>query len=243
MTDKMKIKSVEDYISVLKKIQNRLKNHNLVCEIWFRGEDKVDILTPLIPKAYRIYNDPDIDDAYLAAKAIEGNFKAQFRRQAQPYLSSKGIIQNDWNEYFLMQHYGLKTRLLDWTGSALIALYFAIENLSENDSRVWILNPHTLNKFTTSIIHPENKGFSGLTCPAESQKTDLFDENNRWNVNVLNRKYLEMEFDSDKNLSYYPLAIMPSFLDERMSMQNSCFTIFGNVVNGLLGIDKYSGFL
>lgn len=54
-----------------------------------------------------------------------------------------------WEILFSMQHYGVPTRLLDWTTVFSIAFYFSIKDSissKENDVAIWALNPYLLNK-------------------------------------------------------------------------------------------------
>src|SRR4029078_9234530 len=61
-----------------------------------------------------------------------------------------------WAHIFAMQHFGLHTRLLDWTETLGVAIYFALKSGSGN-AAVWMLDPYALNKQTLNrreLIHP-----------------------------------------------------------------------------------------
>lgn len=70
----------------------------------------------------------------------------RFMQNATPHLQSQP--QEEWEWMFLMQHYRAPTRLLDWTESALAALYFAVSEKKhlKKDGAVWCLDPTALNK-------------------------------------------------------------------------------------------------
>lgn len=63
------------------------------------------------------------------------------------------VPSNDLEWHFLMRHYEIPSRLLDWTKGSFISLYFSIrKSLSGNsdktfDSAVWMLEPRRLTEF------------------------------------------------------------------------------------------------
>lgn len=61
-----------------------------------------------------------------------------FRRQARSHLAV--VPQNDLEWLALARHFGLPTRLLDWTDSLLAAAWFAVEKQGNKkvDSAIWV---------------------------------------------------------------------------------------------------------
>ena len=91
---------------------------------WFRGHQKADWL--LKPKLYR-----DRNYGQVAEMNVEDEIREEFIKRAPilcETLPDGSEERTEWEWYFIMQHFGTPTRLLDWTEGALIALYFAVRN-------------------------------------------------------------------------------------------------------------------
>jgi len=246
-----KAKSVDEFLKIVfeKIVYANKKGDDPFNVFWFRGEGCDYKNTSLVPCAYRdivIKADSEIKKKeYEPCRnekpydLIENNIRADFDRKALPYILSKNIENTAWNRYFLMQHYNINTRLLDWTEDAVKALFFAVKDNTEMDAKVWILRPFELNRFTLNELFDLEIETSVIPPLSDDhyKPQDLLGENGKIRLKELTRRYLTMDFKKDKkfeNKHYYPLAIYPPFLDERMAAQKACFTIFGDAYNGKL---------
>ena len=124
----MVLKSVSDLIGAANESADKFKSIP-----WWRGH--ADDAWTLLPGIFR----------NKERAQTETLLTAEFMRHA-PVLYSNCPAEKSWTDWlFLMQHYRLYTRLLDWTESLLIATFFAVNQYPDKPGAVWALNPMRLN--------------------------------------------------------------------------------------------------
>lgn len=192
--------SVASFLDLVAQAQEwRQPGANWYLQPWFRGLPDAD--WGLIPSLHRIPKSTGPGADYYT----ERNLLELFRLRAPPFLDR--IPENEWEWLFVMQHYGLPTRLLDWTESALIALYFAVRGDDRSrDAAVWVTNPWWINKCALGDY---------TLFAADSEKADP------WKISA------------SASLPAAPLAIRPIRSTVRIHAQRGVFTVHGSAVDGL----------
>jgi hypothetical protein len=120
---------------------------------------------------------PTLDRALLKTVAVENS---TVREKLSPERNERAVLLDfqrgahhhckttpgsgevvDW--LALMQHYGAPTRLLDWTRSPYVALYFAVQGDSEGEAALWAIDVEWFEQRSKELLREHDKH-----CPDSS---------------------------------------------------------------------------
>lgn len=196
--------------SLFSSIKSDLSKWKPGTKVWFRGESDggKPNYKPLCPKIAK------------HGSNIENYLLQSFRRQAGALANVPPREQTDmW--LFLAQHYGVPTRLLDWTEGALFALYFAINHKNPNP-KIYMLNPRRLNELAGSKTFYPNYPLSWVKGGGDYVRL-------AWENRQVEDSFLKLDI---------PFAFPATYQDHRMISQRSCFTIHGRDLRSMQEILK-----
>lgn len=182
------VRDLSDYFAVF--------NMMLTTDIpfWFRGHS--DLRYRLIPSALRYKTEGQRN------RAIE--LLTEFRRMAEIKLEKPPSLEDELKWLQIAQHYGLPTRLLDWTENAATALYFACRR-TDRHGLVALLNPVDLNR------------------TVDPKRPRVFDAHRDASIIM---PYLRLT-GRENHKGRKTIAIHPILNSERIAVQKGVFTLHG----------------
>lgn len=146
---------------------------------------------------------------------LEAGLLREFKRKCHHYEMDTPKKEDIAEWLALMRHYGAPSRLLDWTYSFFVAVFFAIEE-AEQDCAVWALGDHWVHKLVESKLNKD-----GHTQLANALKeVDKITEQETF-------KKFFWKGPSEAISFVYPLT--PFRLNQRLTVQQGLFLCPGDV--------------
>lgn len=204
MANTLRIEHVETLLQYTQLVESLMADEK---PLWYRGVDKAS--RKLVPSLFRHPTITEADDLVR----LERDIIQRFRERSIPYQDTPVLLEDEWSLLFLMQHFGVPTRLLDWTENPFIGLYFAVTSAqvdratgqTAEAAAVWVFRPKPWNQQALA-----DTGYDGGVLSVGAKQLEPYEPSS------------ESEY-----MRVFPVAMYGLHNSARIVAQRGVFTIFG----------------
>lgn len=179
-------------------------------QFWYRGVNKRFLNESpgvyrylFTERADRLTTSGDTEEKRLR---LEREMLSQFRIAGASHLNRENLAEI----YFMAQHHGMPTRLLDWSTNPLAALFFACESKDDQDGMVYAMDARKVipSDARKDAMHKLYPGVMTMRNPFVDQA-------------IRQSFWHELPPGTEPHV----LPIRPEFIPGRITQQSSCFTL------------------
>jgi len=199
-----RVEAVEDLVCKLNSLPNNFIYRGHAKESWV-----------LEPSLKRIFPADVSEDNLRKAESISLH---QFKSKFHLYDTTNTMPSTKLEWLSLMQHYGAPTRLLDFTESPFVALYFAVEAYDPRQSEdfaVYGLDYRTILKSSIDVISSKDQDFSYTYEDAQLKQDEIYES-------VIDCSSHDVLWITE-----------PTKVNLRLDRQAGCFLLSGNVTRSI----------